>query len=177
MGRFSRIDRFLFWKIWLIMKTIEVEINGIFHRLEVDERTLLIKLLRDDLGLTGTHMGCDTTQCGCCTVHLNGKPVKSCTVLAVRVDGERVTTVEGVSPGGNLHPVQEQFNKCHALQCGFCTPGMIMSSIDIVSRLDTADPHVIRSELGGNLCRCTGYENIVKAIQTCITDRLKDEAV
>ena len=159
------------------MKTIELEINGIFHRVDIDERTLLIKLLRDQLGLTGTHMGCDTTQCGCCTVHLNDKPVKSCTVLAVRANGAKVTTIEGVSKDKNLHPVQAEFNKCHALQCGFCTPGMVMSSIDIVKRLTTDDPHEIRSALEGNLCRCTGYENIVKAIQHCIRDRLDNEKI
>ena len=159
------------------MKTIELEINGIFHRIDVDERTLLIKLLRDQLGLTGTHSGCDTTQCGCCAVHLNDVPVKACTVLAVRVNGQKITTIEGVAQGEKLHPVQEAFNQCHALQCGFCTPGMVMASIDIVKRLNAPDPHIIRKELEGNLCRCTGYENIVKAIQICIKDRLNNEKV
>jgi carbon-monoxide dehydrogenase small subunit len=133
---------------------------------EVEGRTLLVQFLRESLGLTGTHVGCDTTQCGCCTVHLDGKGVKSCTVLAASCDGSTVTTIEGIAREGELHPMQEAFRQHHALQCGFCTPGMIMSAVDIVRRKGTdLDERTVRAELEGNLCRCTGYHNIVKAIQ------------
>ena len=133
---------------------------------EVEGRTLLVQLLREHLHLTGTHVGCDTTQCGCCTVHLNGKGVKSCTVLAASCDGATVTTIEGLAKDGKLHPMQEAFREHHALQCGFCTTGMIMSAVDIVRRKGAdLDERTVRRELEGNICRCTGYHNIVKAVQ------------
>jgi carbon-monoxide dehydrogenase small subunit len=135
---------------------------------EVEERTLLSDLLRETLGLKGTHRGCDTAQCGACTVHLNGQAVKSCNVLAVQVSGGTVTTIEGISgPDGALHPMQEAFRECHGLQCGFCTPGMVMSSIDLLRRRPGASDAEIREGLVGNMCRCTGYENIVKAVSMC----------
>jgi carbon-monoxide dehydrogenase small subunit len=131
----------------------------------VEERTLLSELLRESLGLTGTHRGCDTAQCGACTVHLDGRAVKACNVLALQADGGEVTTIEGVAAAdGTLHPMQEAFRDCHALQCGFCTPGMVMSAIDLVRRCPAPDDAAIRAGLEGNLCRCTGYENIVKAV-------------
>ena len=131
----------------------------------VEERTLLSELLRESLGLTGTHRGCDTAQCGACTVHLDGRAVKSCNVLALQADGAEVTTIEGLAAAdGTLHPMQQAFRDCHALQCGFCTPGMVMSAIDLVRRCPTPDDATIRAGLEGNLCRCTGYENIVKAV-------------
>jgi carbon-monoxide dehydrogenase small subunit len=141
-------------------------VNGQGVSTEVEGRTLLVQLLREHLKLTGTHVGCDTTQCGCCTVHLNGKGVKSCTVLAASCDGAMVTTIEGLAKDGRLHPMQEAFRDHHALQCGFCTPGMIMSALEIVRRKgNDLDERTVRTELEGNLCRCTGYHNIVKAIQ------------
>ena len=141
-------------------------VNGQRVSGEVEGRTLLVQFLRESLGLTGTHVGCDTTQCGCCTVHLDGKGVKSCTVLAASCDGSTVTTIEGLAREGELHPMQEAFRQHHALQCGFCTPGMIMSAVDMVRRKGSdLDEHTVRAELEGNLCRCTGYHNIVKAIQ------------
>ncbi len=132
---------------------------------EVEGRTLLVQLLRDTLGLTGTHVGCDTSQCGACTVHVNGRSVKSCCMLAVQAEGARVTTIEGVSDGQTLHPMQAAFRECHGLQCGFCTPGMIMSAIDMVKHHPDPDEQTVRKWLDGNLCRCTGYHNIVKAIR------------
>ena len=141
-------------------------VNGQRVSAEVEGRTLLVQLLREHLGLTGTHVGCDTTQCGCCTVHLNGTGVKSCTVLAASCEGAAVTTIEGLATQGKLHPMQEAFREHHALQCGFCTPGMIMSALDIVRRKgNDLDERTIREQLEGNICRCTGYHNIVKAIQ------------
>jgi carbon-monoxide dehydrogenase small subunit len=146
--------------------TISMTVNGQRVGGEVEGRTLLVQFLRESLGLTGTHVGCDTTQCGCCTVHLDGKGVKSCTVLAASCDGSTVTTIEGIAREGELHPMQEAFRQHHALQCGFCTPGMIMSAVDMVRRKGTGlDERTVRAELEGNLCRCTGYHNIVKAIQ------------
>jgi carbon-monoxide dehydrogenase small subunit len=148
------------------MPGISLTVNGQPVRAEVEGRTLLVQLLREHLRLTGTHVGCDTSQCGCCTVHLNGKGVKSCAVLAVSCDGASVTTIEGLAREGRLHPMQEAFREHHALQCGFCTPGMIMSALDMVRRKGKAlDERTIRGELEGNLCRCTGYHNIVKAIR------------
>jgi aerobic carbon-monoxide dehydrogenase small subunit len=147
------------------MTAVSVTVNGKPVRSEIEPRTLLVQLLRDRLGLTGTHVGCDTSQCGACVVHLNGKAVKSCTVLALSCEGGRVTTIEGVGSPGNLHPMQQAFQDNHALQCGFCTPGMIMSALDIVKRKGTKlDETTIRKGLEGNLCRCTGYHNIVRAI-------------
>lgn len=135
---------------------------------EVEERTLLSDLLRENLGLKGTHRGCDTAQCGACTVHVNGRAVKSCNVLALQVSGGTVTTIEGISgPDGALHPMQQAFRQCHGLQCGFCTPGMVMSCIDLLRRKPDASETDIREGLEGNLCRCTGYENIVKAVAMC----------
>ena len=141
-------------------------VNGKRVSAEVEGRTLLVELLREHLRLTGTHVGCDTTQCGCCTVHLNGTGVKSCTVLAASCEGATVTTIEGLATEGKLHPMQEAFREHHALQCGFCTPGMIMSALDIVRRKgNDLDERTIREQLEGNICRCTGYHNIVKAIE------------
>ena len=135
---------------------------------DVEERTLLSDLLRDTLGLKGTHRGCDTAQCGACTVHLNGRAVKACNVLALQVSGAAVTTIEGISgKAGELHPMQQAFRQCHGLQCGFCTPGMVMSCIDLLRRKPDASDADIREGLEGNLCRCTGYENIVKAVAMC----------
>ena len=148
------------------MITVTLTVNGQPVTAEIEGRTLLVQLLRDHLKLTGTHVGCDTTQCGCCTVHLNGEGVKSCTVLAAACDGATVMTIEGLAKDGELHPMQEAFRAHHALQCGFCTPGMIMSAVDIVRRKgNDLDERTVRSELEGNICRCTGYHNIVKAVQ------------
>ncbi len=147
------------------MTTVTLTVNGRHASADVDARTLLVQLLREHLHLTGTHVGCDTSQCGACVVHVNGRAVKSCTMLAVQADGAKVVTIEGVASNGKLHPMQEAFREHHGLQCGFCTPGMIMSALDIVNRKgNNLDEHTIREELEGNLCRCTGYHNIVKAI-------------
>ena len=145
--------------------TISLTVNGQAVQAEVEGRTLLSDLLRNELRLTGTHRGCDTSQCGACTVHVDGDAVKSCTVLAAQMQGRQVTTIEGLAPAGSLHPMQQAFKDQHALQCGFCTPGMVMSAIDLVRRHPGADEAVIRRELNGNLCRCTGYQNIVRAVQ------------
>ncbi|MGH8702806.1 MAG: (2Fe-2S)-binding protein [Burkholderiales bacterium] len=148
------------------MPRVSLTVNGKPASAEVEGRTLLVQLLREHLQLTGTHVGCETSQCGCCTVHLNGKGVKSCSILALACEGAMVTTIEGLSPGGKLHPMQEAFREHHGLQCGFCTPGMIMSAVDMVSRKgNDLDERTIREQLEGNICRCTGYHNIVKAIQ------------
>lgn len=147
------------------MPTVSMTVNGKKVSAEVDARTLLVQFLRDDLGLTGTHVGCDTSQCGACVVHVNGSAAKSCTTLAVQCEGAEVTTIEGLASNGKLHPMQEAFRENHGLQCGFCTPGMIMSAVDLVQRKGgKLDEHTIREELEGNICRCTGYHNIVKAI-------------
>jgi carbon-monoxide dehydrogenase small subunit len=147
------------------MTPVSLTVNGKAVRAETEPRTLLVQLLRDRLGLTGTHVGCDTSQCGACVVHLNGKAVKSCTVLALSCEGAKVTTIEGVGSPAKLHPMQKAFQDHHALQCGFCTPGMILSALDIVRRKGSKlDDTTIRKELDGNLCRCTGYHNIVRAI-------------
>jgi carbon-monoxide dehydrogenase small subunit len=140
-------------------------INGKPVAREIEDSQLLGRFLRDTLGLTGTHVGCDTTQCGCCVVHLNGTSVKSCTVLAAAADGGVVTTIEGLADGTDLHPVQRAFKEHHALQCGFCTPGMIMAAVDLIETYPAPlTPEIVREEMEGNLCRCTGYHNIVKAI-------------
>jgi carbon-monoxide dehydrogenase small subunit len=145
---------------------VSLTVNGKKVSAEIEGRTLLVQLLREHLRLTGTHVGCDTTQCGCCTVHLDGRGVKSCTVLAAACEGSTVTTIEGLAPEGGLHPMQEAFREHHGLQCGFCTPGMIMSAVDMVRRKGhDLDEHTVREQLEGNICRCTGYHNIVKAIQ------------
>ncbi|WP_127089275.1 (2Fe-2S)-binding protein [Aquabacter cavernae] len=147
------------------MTKISLTVNGKSVSAEVEPRTLLVQFLREKLLLTGTHVGCDTSQCGACVVHVDGSAVKSCTMLAVQADGARVTTIEGIAQGGVLHPMQEAFREHHGLQCGFCTPGMIMSALDMVNRLGPIlDESAIRENLDGNLCRCTGYHNIVKAI-------------
>ena len=148
------------------MPIASMTVNGQRVSAEVQGRTLLVQLLREHLLLTGTHVGCDTSQCGCCTVHVDGKGMKSCTVLALACNGANVTTIEGLAADGKLHPMQEAFHEHHALQCGFCTPGMIMSAVDMVNRNgNELDEHTIREQLEGNICRCTGYHNIVKAIQ------------
>ena len=139
-------------------------VNGDAVRADVEDRMLLVHFLRDHLRLTGTHVGCDTSQCGTCVVHIGGRAVKSCTIFAVQVDGEEIVTIEGVAPPSGLHPVQAAFQEHHALQCGFCTPGMIMTAIDMLKRHEKLDEATIRRELEGNLCRCTGYLNIIKAI-------------
>jgi carbon-monoxide dehydrogenase small subunit len=144
---------------------IELTVNGERRRSEVEARTLLVYWLREELGLTGTHVGCDTTNCGACTVHLNGEAVKSCTVLAAQVDGAEVTTIEGLAAGGELHPLQEAFWEKHGLQCGFCTPGIIMAAADLLARNPSPSDEEIRHGLEGNLCRCTGYHNIVEAVK------------
>ena len=145
--------------------TVSMTVNGKQVSAEAENRTLLVQYLRESLGMTGTHVGCDTTQCGACTVHIDGLPIKSCTILARQVDGKDVTTIEGLADGDTLHPMQEAFRENHALQCGFCTPGMVMSAIGIVERnKDSLDEKTVREELEGNFCRCTGYHNIVKAI-------------
>ena len=148
------------------MPNVNLTVNGTPRSADVESRTLLVELLREHLGLTGTHVGCDTSQCGACVVHVNGKSVKACTVLAVQAQGMEVTTIEGLAaPDGTLHPMQEMFREHHALQCGFCTPGMVMSAIDLVNlHPDGLSEKEIREGLEGNLCRCTGYHNIVKAI-------------
>ena len=148
------------------MPQVTLTVNGKSHTVEVEGRTLLVELLREKLGLTGTHVGCDTSQCGACTVHLNGTSVKSCTTLALQADGGVVTTIEGLAAAdGTLHPMQEAFREHHALQCGFCTPGMVMSAVDLLAKTPKPTETEIRRWLTGNLCRCTGYHNIVKAIQ------------
>ena len=147
------------------MPTVSMKVNGKEVSADVEPRTLLVQYLRENLRLTGTHVGCDTSQCGACVVHVNGDSIKSCTMLAVQAEGADVTTIEGLASNGELHPMQAAFRDNHALQCGFCTPGMIMSAVDLVKRHPNADEATIREELEGNICRCTGYHNIVKAIK------------
>jgi carbon-monoxide dehydrogenase small subunit len=147
------------------MPEISLEVNGKPVRAEAQPNMLLAEFLREKLGLTGTHVGCDTSQCGACVVHLNGSSVKSCTMLAVQAQGARVTTIEGLSAGTDMHPLQAAFRDAHGLQCGFCTPGMIMSSADLLRKNPNPSESEIRSWLKGNICRCTGYHNIVKAVQ------------
>ena len=144
---------------------ISLSVNGKRHSGEVEARTLLVDYLREELSLTGTHVGCDTSGCGACTVHLDGKAVKSCTILAVQADGCEVTTVEGLSQNGTLHPIQEGFKEKHGLQCGFCTPGMMMTAVDLLNQNSNPSEEEIREALEGNFCRCTGYHNIVQSIQ------------
>ena len=144
--------------------SVRLHVNGVEHHLDVEPRLLLVHALRDKLGLTGTHVGCDTSNCGACTVHLDGRAVKSCTVLAVQADGAEVTTIEGLGSDGELHPVQEAFWNDHALQCGYCTPGMIMAAAALLSENPNPTEAEVRHALEGNLCRCTGYHNIVKAV-------------
>ena len=148
------------------MSTVSMKVNGKAVCGEVESRTLLVQFLRENLGLTGTHVGCDTSQCGACVIHVNGKSVKSCTMLALQADDADVTTIEGLADEAGLHPMQQAFMDNHGLQCGFCTPGMVMSALDIVNRSGhELDESTVRKELEGNICRCTGYHNIVKAVQ------------
>ncbi|TPG39602.1 (2Fe-2S)-binding protein [Sphingomonas koreensis] len=148
------------------MSVVAMTVNGEAVAREIDDATLLVDYLREALGLTGTHVGCDTTQCGCCVVHIDGVSAKSCTVLAASVAGRRITTIEGLAKDGELHPVQQAFREHHGLQCGFCTPGQIMAAVELIDTWDgpPLDEHQVREEMEGNLCRCTGYHNIVKAI-------------
>jgi aerobic carbon-monoxide dehydrogenase small subunit len=148
---------------------ISLTVNGKRVSRDVAPRTLLVEFLRETLALTGTHVGCDTSQCGACTVHVDGKSVKSCTMLAVEAQGAQVTTIEGLAKGDELHPMQAAFKECHGLQCGYCTPGMVMSSVDLISTNPNPSEGEIRTWLEGNICRCTGYHNIVKAVQTAAT--------
>jgi carbon-monoxide dehydrogenase small subunit len=148
---------------------IHLTVNGVEHTSEVEPRTLLVHHIREDLGLTGTNIGCDTTSCGACTVHLDGESVKSCTVLAVQADGHEITTIEGLAQDGQLHPMQAAFQEHHGLQCGYCTPGMVMAAVSLLQEQPDADEQAIRLGLEGNLCRCTGYQNIVAAVQSCST--------
>ena len=145
---------------------VSFKVNGQAQEIDVPPNTLLVEVLRGALELTGTHVGCDTSQCGACTVHLDGRAVKSCTVLAPQLEGVEVTTIEGIGDSENLHPMQAAFRECHALQCGFCTPGMIMQAIDLVEKNPGLDNQAIREGLEGNICRCTGYHNIVRAISS-----------
>ncbi len=144
--------------------TVSMSINGLPVQHEIEERTLLVTFIRDVCRLTGTHIGCDTAQCGACTVHLNGRAIKSCSILAVQAQGAQITTIEGIAKDGNLHPMQEAFKVHHGLQCGYCTPGMIMSAIDLINKIPHPTKDEIREQLDGNLCRCTGYHNIVHAV-------------
>ncbi len=147
------------------MPAVSMKVNGQAVSREIEPRTLLVHYLREHLGLTGTHVGCDTSQCGACVVHMDGRSVKSCTLLAIQAQGADVTTIEGLAKDGTLHPVQAAFREHHGLQCGFCTPGMVMSAIDLLKRHPKPSEETIRHELEGNICRCTGYHNIVKAVQ------------
>ena len=147
------------------MPTVSMTVNGKAVSADVEARTLLVQYLREHLGLTGTHVGCDTSQCGACVVHVDGKSAKSCTMLAVQAQGAKVTTIEGLATDGKLHPMQEAFRENHGLQCGFCTPGMVMSAIDLVQNNPKPNEHDVREWLEGNICRCTGYHNIVAAVR------------
>jgi carbon-monoxide dehydrogenase small subunit len=153
---------------------VRLTVNGTEHELQVEPRLLLVHLIRDQLGLTGTHVGCDTSNCGACTVHVDGEAVKSCTVLAVQADGAAVKTIEGMANGEELHPLQEAFWNNHGLQCGYCTPGMIMAAADLLARNPDPSEEEIRHGLEGNLCRCTGYQNIVKAVKAAAGDLRAD---
>ena len=146
------------------MPLVEMEVNGKKMSSNVEERQLLVHFLRDDLNLTGTHVGCDTSQCGSCVIHIDGRAVKSCSMLAIQANNASITTIEGLANEDRLHPVQEAFKENHGLQCGFCTPGMIMAAVDLIKRKPVLNEKIVREELEGNLCRCTGYQNIVKSI-------------
>ena len=147
------------------MTSVSMTVNGKSVTSDVEPNTLLVQFIRENLRLTGTHVGCDTSQCGACTVHVNGDSIKSCTMLAVQAEGAEVMTIEGLANGDDLHPMQEAFRENHGLQCGFCTPGMIMSAVDLVKRNPNPSEETIRKELEGNICRCTGYHNIVKSVK------------
>ena len=151
------------------MVKINININNKAYSEEVEDNTLLVELLRDKLGLTGTHVGCDTSQCGACVIHVDGDSVKSCTVLAAQVNGKDLTTVEGLASEGQLHPIQKSFQNNHALQCGFCTPGLVMSAVDLLKKNSSPSEDEIREWFEGHICRCTGYKNIIKAVQEAIT--------
>ena len=151
------------------MRRIALTVNGLRHEAEVEPRDLLVYFLRERLGLTGTNVGCDTSSCGACTILLNGESVKSCTMLAVQADGSAVTTIEGLADNGTLHPVQQAFHEQHGLQCGYCTPGMIMATVSLLEEHPNPSEEEIRSALEGNLCRCTGYQNIVAAVRQAAT--------
>ena len=153
--------------------TVNLVVNGKAVVQTCPENTTLVDLIRENLHLTGTHVGCDTSQCGACTIHFNGRAVKSCTILAAQAEGAEVTTIEGIGTAQELHPMQSAFRECHGLQCGFCTPGMIMSAIDLVNREKDLDEQTIREGLEGNICRCTGYHNIVEAVASAAT-RMKE---
>jgi carbon-monoxide dehydrogenase small subunit len=153
------------------MPSVSMTVNGKAVSGEVESRTLLVQFLRENLHLTGTHVGCDTSQCGACVVHVDGESVKSCTMLALQADGAEVTTIEGLAKNGELHPMQAAFRENHGLQCGFCTPGMVMSAVDLLKKNPNPDEDEIREWLEGNICRCTGYHNIVKAIQSAAATR------
>ena len=146
-------------------QTVTMTVNGKQVSASIDARTLLVQFIREHLQLTGTHVGCDTAQCGACTVHMNGRAVKSCSMLAVQAEGAAITTIEGLADGDQLHPMQQAFHECHALQCGFCTPGMVMSAVQLLQDNPTPSEEEIRAGLEGNICRCTGYHNIVRAIE------------
>ena len=146
---------------------LTLTVNGKSVTRSIDPRTLLVQFLREQLQLTGTHVGCDTAQCGACTVHMNGRAIKACSMLALQVQGSEITTIEGLSQGSELHPMQAAFRECHGLQCGFCTPGMVMSAVQLLADNPKASEDEIREALDGNICRCTGYQNIVKSIQFC----------
>jgi len=157
------------------MSVVSMTVNGEKVRAEVEDRTLLVYFLRETLRMTGTHIGCDTSQCGACVVHVDGRAVKSCTMFALQADGANVLTIEGLAKDGELHPVQQAFRDNHGLQCGFCTPGMIMTAVDMIRRNPTLDRAAIRAELEGNICRCTGYHNIVSAIEDAAS-RMRESA-
>lgn len=146
------------------MALVSMTVNGKPVSGEVEGRTLLVQFIRENLSLTGTHVGCDTSQCGACVIHMDGKAVKACTMLALQAEGSTITTIEGLAKGDDLHPVQKAFKENHGLQCGFCTPGMIMTAVDMIDRIPNLDEETVRAELEGNICRCTGYQNIVKSI-------------
>jgi aerobic carbon-monoxide dehydrogenase small subunit len=156
---------------------LSLTINGKSVQQSIDPRTLLVQFIRDHLRLTGTHVGCDTAQCGACTVHLNGRAVKSCSMLAVQAQGAAITTIEGLAQDGELHPMQAAFRECHGLQCGFCTPGMVMSAVQLLKDKPQATEQEIREGLEGNICRCTGYHNIVKSIQLCQSGKVSRTTV
>ncbi|MBH20246.1 MAG: carbon monoxide dehydrogenase [Rhodobiaceae bacterium] len=150
------------------MVKVKININGTEYAKEVEDNQLLVDFLREELGLTGTHVGCDTSQCGACVVHIDGNSVKSCTTLASQVNGRELTTIEGLAKDGNLHPIQKSFQNNHALQCGFCTPGLVMSSVDLLDKKQNPSEEEIREWFEGHICRCTGYKNIIKAVQEAI---------
>ena len=151
------------------MPTVAMKVNGASVSHDIPDNTLLVSFLRETMGLTGTHVGCDTSQCGACIVHVNGDSIKSCSILAAQLDGADVTTIEGIANGDELHPMQQAFHENHGLQCGFCTPGMVMSAIELVTKNKTLSEREIREGLEGNICRCTGYHNIIKSVQDAAT--------